>query len=260
VTETRAWVNDLDRIAAWKHGCRESNARRNVDRKSSALTTNYHDNEEHAGIATGTPPETIFGCPTATSRMRFNPLMIDLLINRRAAVLSLYLTRRWWFSRRHLMHERSNCFYCCCCCCNCRDETAVGTRIHCAVLCARPIVSVLWTIQLIYEKWQHFGTAAQETRYKLSGQPSVAISKNHLCLVRMKQSLTDLGNSNIATETVTETSRDSTWCTHSYLLSGVDQPECTTCQCPLTFKHILVECTDFNDTRTKYFVTSSLEK
>jgi len=41
---------------------------------------------------------------------------------------------------------------------------------------------------------------------------------------------------------------------HSYLLSGADQPECTTCQCPLTVKHILVECTDFNDTRTKYLL------
>jgi len=49
-------------------------------------------------------------------------------------------------------------------------------------------------------------------------------------------------------------------CTHSYLLSGADQPECTTCQCPLAVKYILVECTDFNDTCTKYFGTSSLEE
>jgi len=49
-------------------------------------------------------------------------------------------------------------------------------------------------------------------------------------------------------------------CTYSYLMSGADQPDCTSCQCPLTVKHILVECTDFNDTRTKYFVTSSLEE
>jgi len=34
----------------------------------------------------------------------------------------------------------------------------------------------------------------------------------------------------------------------------------TTCQCLLTVKHILVECTDFNDTRNKYLVTSSLEE
>jgi len=51
-----------------------------------------------------------------------------------------------------------------------------------------------------------------------------------------------------------------TRCTHSYLLSGADQPECTTCQCHLDVKNILVECTDFNDIRTEYFVTSSLEE
>ena len=28
--------------------------------------------------------------------------------------------------------------------------------------------------------------------------------------------------------------------THSYVLSGDDLPECGTCQCPLTVKHILV--------------------
>jgi len=36
------------------------------------------------------------------------------------------------------------------------------------------------------------------------------------------------------------------------MLLGADQPECTTCQCPLTVKHILVEYTDYNDTDTKY--------
>jgi len=35
--------------------------------------------------------------------------------------------------------------------------------------------------------------------------------------------------------------------THSYLLSGDDLPECGTCQCPLTVKHILVECVDLKD-------------
>ena len=34
---------------------------------------------------------------------------------------------------------------------------------------------------------------------------------------------------------------DSGWF-RSYLLSGTDQPECTTCHCPITVKHILVEC------------------
>ena len=37
--------------------------------------------------------------------------------------------------------------------------------------------------------------------------------------------------------------------THSYLLSGDDQPECDVCQCPLTVKHIMIECVDLHDVR-----------
>jgi len=47
--------------------------------------------------------------------------------------------------------------------------------------------------------------------------------------------------------------------THSYLLSGDDLPECGTCQCPLTVKHILVECVDLKDVRKKHFVASSIK-
>jgi len=39
--------------------------------------------------------------------------------------------------------------------------------------------------------------------------------------------------------------------THSYLLSGANQPERSTYQCPLAFRHIFVERTDFNDARNK---------
>ena len=49
-------------------------------------------------------------------------------------------------------------------------------------------------------------------------------------------------------------------CTHSYLLTSADQPECTTCQCPLTVKHILVNCFNFNDTCSKHFVASPVEE
>ena len=42
--------------------------------------------------------------------------------------------------------------------------------------------------------------------------------------------------------------------THSFLLSGDDLPECGTCQCPLTVKHILVECVDLNNVLNKHFV------
>jgi len=41
---------------------------------------------------------------------------------------------------------------------------------------------------------------------------------------------------------------------------AADQPECTTCQCPLIVKHILIDCFNFNDTRNKHFVASSMEK
>jgi len=47
--------------------------------------------------------------------------------------------------------------------------------------------------------------------------------------------------------------------THSFLLSGDDLPECGTCQCPLTVKHIMVECVDLKDVRNKHFVASSVK-
>ena len=47
--------------------------------------------------------------------------------------------------------------------------------------------------------------------------------------------------------------------THSFLLSGDDLPECGTCQCPLTVKHILVECIDLKDVQNKDIVASSIK-
>ena len=44
-----------------------------------------------------------------------------------------------------------------------------------------------------------------------------------------------------------------------FLLSGDDLTECGTCQCPLTVKHILVECVDLKDVRNKHFVASSIK-
>ena len=38
--------------------------------------------------------------------------------------------------------------------------------------------------------------------------------------------------------------------THSYLLSGDDQPVCSACQSPLTVKHFLIECVNFAAIRT----------
>ena len=46
--------------------------------------------------------------------------------------------------------------------------------------------------------------------------------------------------------------------THSYLLTRDDPPECVPCQCPLTIKHILVECLDFDHIRSRYFEPDGL--
>ena len=41
--------------------------------------------------------------------------------------------------------------------------------------------------------------------------------------------------------------------THNYLLNREFQPECISCDCPLTIQHILLECCDFTPTRTSLF-------
>jgi len=47
--------------------------------------------------------------------------------------------------------------------------------------------------------------------------------------------------------------------THSYLLLGNDQPECLACHCPLTVKHILIECPALISSRNKHFTASSMK-
>ena len=44
-----------------------------------------------------------------------------------------------------------------------------------------------------------------------------------------------------------------TFLTHGHLLKKEDQPFCLACECPLTVKHILVECTDIAEIRKKYY-------
>lgn len=46
--------------------------------------------------------------------------------------------------------------------------------------------------------------------------------------------------------------------THAHLLKSEDQPECVTCQSPLTVEHILLRCVDFNHLRPNYFIVASL--
>ena len=48
--------------------------------------------------------------------------------------------------------------------------------------------------------------------------------------------------------------------THSYLMKGEDPPECVPCQCPLTMKHILIDCIDFHNTRIQYFNVHSMKE
>ncbi|GFR98356.1 RNA-directed DNA polymerase from transposon X-element [Elysia marginata] len=45
------------------------------------------------------------------------------------------------------------------------------------------------------------------------------------------------------------------WITHEYLLKVEHQPYCTACECPLTVKHILVECADFS---LKYYKSTNM--
>ena len=48
--------------------------------------------------------------------------------------------------------------------------------------------------------------------------------------------------------------------THSHLLCGDDQPECTICQSPLTVKHFVTDYTNFSDVWKKYFVASTFKE
>jgi len=45
---------------------------------------------------------------------------------------------------------------------------------------------------------------------------------------------------------------------HSYLLSGDDQPTCSTCGHPLAVHHILLDCVDPQDARQRHFSVTCL--
>jgi len=46
--------------------------------------------------------------------------------------------------------------------------------------------------------------------------------------------------------------------THSYLLSGDDQPTCSTCGHRLRVRHILLDCVDLQDVRQRHFSVTCL--
>ena len=51
-----------------------------------------------------------------------------------------------------------------------------------------------------------------------------------------------------------------TFYTHSHYLKGEPEPECIPCGCPLTVRHILVECDDFKDIRQKHFFQEDMKE
>jgi len=96
--------------------------------------------------------------------------------------------------------------------------------------------------KLIFDEWQEVWDCCAGNKLHAI-RPTVGDYKQKTCLSRRDTVL--LNRLHI----------DHTRLTHFFLLS----PECGTCQCPLTVKHILVECVDFKDVRNKHFVASSIK-
>ena len=47
--------------------------------------------------------------------------------------------------------------------------------------------------------------------------------------------------------------------THAYLMRGqIDPPECDTCRCPITVKHLLLDCRKYSAVRSRYYNNPSL--
>ena len=100
--------------------------------------------------------------------------------------------------------------------------------------------------KLIFDEWQEVWDCC--TGNKLHAiRPTVGYYKQKTCLSRRDTVLLNrlrIGHTRL---------------THSFLLSGDELPECGTCQCPLTVKHILVESFDLKNIRNKHFVASSIK-
>ena len=48
--------------------------------------------------------------------------------------------------------------------------------------------------------------------------------------------------------------------THSFLLKGDDPPRCKACDCRLTIRHILFDCFDFIEIRSRHFDVNNLKE
>jgi len=97
-------------------------------------------------------------------------------------------------------------------------------------------------MRLISEEWQEIWDCCADNNMLLY-QLSVSTNGKHLYYVVILYRLR-IGHTHL---------------THSYLLSGDDQPECDVCQCPFTVKHIMIECVDLQDVWNKHFVVSSMK-
>ena len=47
--------------------------------------------------------------------------------------------------------------------------------------------------------------------------------------------------------------------THSFIRKGEPPPECVTCGCPFSVKHILLECDDYSHFRNNYFTETNMK-
>jgi len=100
--------------------------------------------------------------------------------------------------------------------------------------------------KLLFDEWQQVWNCCAGNKLHAI-RPTVGGYKQKTCLSRRDTVLLNrlrIGHTRL---------------THSYLLSGDDLPECGNCQCPLTVKHILVECVDLKDVRNKHFVAYSIK-
>jgi len=110
----------------------------------------------------------------------------------------------------------------------------------------RRVPMYLRITKLIFDEWQEVWNCCARNKL-LAIRPTVGGYKQKTCLSRRDSVLLNrlrIGHTRL---------------THSFLLSVDDLPECGTCQCPLTVKHILVECVDLNDVRNKHFVASFIK-